>query len=111
MPSNKELIEAIAAVSPETDVSGMSNAQMTEKLKELRTEPAEPAPAEPAPAEPAPAEPAAAEYTVAPGKAITSKKGILSGDTADEVTADMLAGGDEAIKSFVKSGHIIENKG
>lgn len=47
-------------------------------------------------------------FYVAPRKAITSKKGILSGDRADEVKAEYLAGGDEALKAFIKSGHVVK---
>ncbi len=47
-------------------------------------------------------------YYVAPGKSLTSLKGILSGDTADEVKAEYLAGGKEAVDAFVKSGHVLK---
>ena len=47
-------------------------------------------------------------FYVAPGKALTSKKGILSGDTSDEVKAEYLPGGKEALGSFVKSGHVLK---
>lgn len=41
---------------------------------------------------------------VVPGKAITSKRGILA--DGDEIKADDLAGGKEALDAFVKSGHV-----
>ena len=47
-------------------------------------------------------------YYVAPGKALTSKKGILSGDTSDEVKAEYLPGGKDALAAFVKSGHVLK---
>ena len=47
-------------------------------------------------------------FYVAPGKAITSKKGILSGDTSDEVKAEYLEGGKDALAAFVESGHILK---
>lgn len=47
-------------------------------------------------------------FYVAPRKAITSKRGILSGDTADEVKAEYLAGGQKAVDAFVASGHILK---
>lgn len=47
-------------------------------------------------------------FYVAPGKALTSKKGILSGDTSDEVKAEYLPGGKEALDRFVKSGHVLK---
>lgn len=48
-----------------------------------------------------------AGYTVAAGKAITTKRGILA-DGAKIEERD-LAGGDDAIAAFVKSGHIVKN--
>lgn len=47
-------------------------------------------------------------FYVAPRCAITSKKGILSGDTEDEVKAEFLAGGQSALDAFVKSGHVLK---
>ena len=47
------------------------------------------------------------EYQVAPGKAITCKKGIVA--DGDEVKAEYFIDGDKAVKRFVKSGHIIKN--
>lgn len=47
-------------------------------------------------------------FYVAPGKSLTSKKGILSGDTSDEVKAEYLRGGKEALDAFVKSGHVLK---
>ena len=44
------------------------------------------------------------EFYLSKGKAITSRRGILA--DGDEVTANDLAGGENAIKAFVKSGHI-----
>ena len=38
------------------------------------------------------------------GKAITSKRGILA--DGDEIKAEDLAGGTEALEAFVKSGHV-----
>jgi hypothetical protein len=47
---------------------------------------------------------AEAGHTVAKGKSITSKVGILS--AGDEVTAEMLAGGADALSALLKAGHI-----
>ena len=47
-------------------------------------------------------------FYVAPRKAITSKRGILSGDTADEVKVSDLAGGKDAFEAFIESGHILK---
>lgn len=43
-------------------------------------------------------------YFVNEGKALTSKRGILA--EGDEIKADDLAGGKEALDAFVKSGHV-----
>lgn len=43
-------------------------------------------------------------FSVSKGKAVTSKRGILS--DGDEIKADDLAGGKEALDAFVKSGHV-----
>lgn len=47
-------------------------------------------------------------FYVAPRKSLTSKKGILSGDTEDEVKAEYLAGGNDALQAFIKSGHVLK---
>ena len=47
-------------------------------------------------------------YFMAPGCAVTSKKGILSGDTKDEVKVEYLHGGKAALEAFVESGHIVK---
>jgi len=46
-------------------------------------------------------------FTIAKGKAITTKRGILG--EGDEIKIKDLEGGKEAIDSFVKSGHIDKN--
>lgn len=46
-------------------------------------------------------------FYVKEGKAVTSKRGILS-DGA-EIKADDLAGGKEALDAFVKSGHVVKS--
>lgn len=45
-------------------------------------------------------------YSIAEGKSLTSKRGILG--PGEEIKPADLAGGADAIKSFVKSGHIIK---
>lgn len=45
-------------------------------------------------------------YSIAEGKALTSKKGILG--PGMEVTAEHLSGGKAAIDKFVKSGYIVK---
>lgn len=46
-------------------------------------------------------------FYVKEGKAVTSKRGILS--DGDEIKADDLAGGKEALDAFVKSGHVVKS--
>lgn len=43
-------------------------------------------------------------FRVSNGKAITSKRGILA--DGDEIKAEDLAGGKEALEAFVKSGQV-----
>jgi hypothetical protein len=102
MASNKELIESIVEVSaalskeaPETDKK--TNAELSEMLKELKIL--------------GPGEKNSdwdkvpvLDYVVNAGKAITSKRGILA--DGDEIGAEDLAGGDDALQAFVVSGHV-----
>lgn len=46
-------------------------------------------------------------FYVKEGKAVTSKRGILS--DGDEIKADDLPGGKEALDAFVKSGHVAKS--
>lgn len=46
-------------------------------------------------------------FYVKEGKAVTSKRGILS--DGDEIKADDLPGGKEALDAFVKSGHVVKS--
>lgn len=52
--------------------------------------------------------PEPAPFTIAEGKALTSKKGILG--PGDEVKPEYLPGGQDTIDKFVKSGHIVKAK-
>lgn len=128
MPSNAELKASIEELSAELDVEtvtdGLTNAQLADKLSDLRDEKAKRATA-PAPGTQAAAEADAAAqaldalmtpvvtakppYYMAPGKAVTSKAGILSGDTADEVKAEYFEGGDETLQALVESGHVLKS--
>lgn len=47
-------------------------------------------------------------YYLAPRKAIATKRGILSGDTEDEITVGDLPGGEDALAAFIESGHILK---
>ena len=123
MPSNAELKASIEELSAELDVEtvtdGLTNAQLADKLSDLRDEKATRA-AAPAPdtqaaaaqaldALMAPVVTAKPPYYMAPGKAVTSKAGILSGDTADEVKAEYFEGGDETLQALVGSGYVLKS--
>ena len=126
MPSNAELKASIEELSAELGVEtvtdGLTNAQLADKLGDLRDEKTKRA-AAPAPgtqaaldaaaqaldAPMAPAVVAKPPYYMAPGKAVTSKAGILSGDTADEVKAEYFEGGDETLKALVDGGYVLKS--
>lgn len=128
MPSNADLIKAASELAAELTeklgepvevaTEGLSNAQLNELVSGLRAqlkdaEPQDPA-AEAAEAKAAVQAAKAAEakkkppYYMAPRKSLTSKRGILSGDTEDEVKAEYLAGGQAALDAFVASGHVLK---
>jgi hypothetical protein len=117
MPSNADIIKAIAEAAeaagvdvPETE--GKNNAELAAILSELKKTDRKADKAEKlAEAAEAVKEDEATEekkppFSVAPGKAITSKRGILS--EGDEVKAEDFPTGDKALKAFVKSGHIVK---
>lgn len=136
MPSNAELKASIEELSAELGVEtvtdGLTNAQLADKLSDLRDEKtkraAAPAPDTQAEADAAaqaqaeadaaaqaldalmaPAVVAKPPYYMAPGKAVTSKAGILSGDTADEVKVEYFEGGDETLQALVESGYVLKS--
>jgi hypothetical protein len=127
MASNKVLIESISGLAlalgstaPETE--GKTNADLVIILNGLKAEKApEPEPAapvpEPKPAAPVPEpKPAASipeqepepelKFYIVTGKALTSKRGILS--DGDEINAEDLPDGLKALKAFVKSGYVVK---
>jgi len=132
MPKNKEIIASIeetaATMGVEVpkliheDGKVFSNIELGEALTALRASgdnpdaPKEDAPKEDAPKEDAPKADAAAKevkkakkvypYSIAPGKSLTSKKGILQG--GDEIKASYLAGGDASLATHVKNGIVIK---
>ena len=116
MPSNKELsaeANALAAdLGLEITTAGLKNdelAKLASDLKAKKTDAENETQADTAPPAPPVKENAKKPaYYVAPRKALTSKKGILSGDTVDEVKAEYLAGGEDALAAFVESGHVLK---
>jgi hypothetical protein len=105
MASNSVLIEsilglALALGSTAPDTEGKTNAQLVIILNGLKAEKAEKAP-EPEPElEPEP------KFYIVAGKAITSKRGILS--DGDEIKEGDLPDGLKALKAFVKSGYVVK---
>lgn len=100
MPSNKQLTTDILAFDANASLEGMNNDDLAARLKKLRTEATEVVP------EVAKAMPAG--HTVAEGRAITSKRGML--EAGDEVSASVLGGGADALEALVKSGYIVAPK-
>jgi hypothetical protein len=100
MPSNNELIKEAEGLAGklETTVETADHDQATKAAQAKKA-------ARNAGKQPKPTRP---PFYVAPGKSLTSKKGILSGDTADEVKAEFLTGGKKALDAFVKSGHVLK---
>ena len=110
MASNKILTKETVAVAlllgltVETD--GLNNAQLAALLSDLKAKQKDAetvTQADTAEAAEA-AEAAEIKFHVMAGKAITSKRGILA--DGDEIKAEDLAGGTEALEAFVKSGHV-----
>jgi len=123
MPSNKDLVKAIADISAELEkdapkTEGKNNGELANILSALKAEKKEadkdltPDAAAKAAAEAkAKAEEEAKAkadekppFFVMPGKCLTSKRGLLA--DGDEIKASDLAGGKEALEAFVKSGHV-----
>lgn len=99
MPSNVELIAAIREIDRDAKTDGLSNADLSKMLTDLRK-----------PVEEVEPEPDLPPYYVAPGKAVTTrKKGhVLSGDTQDEVKPGDLAGGKDAFNTLLKAKVILK---
>ena len=115
MPSNKELKESIVAITVEAGVdtpvlSGKSNDELTIMLQKLTT-PAPPEPEVEAPPEPeveAPPEPEveAFPYSIAPGKSVTCKKGVLA--DGDEMKVEFIHGGQDSLDKLIKRKYVIK---
>ena len=117
MPSNKELITQIVVLSGqlglELETKDLKNDELVELVSDLRAKKKDAdtqTAADDAEAKAkADAEAKAKKppFSVAKGKSITSKRGILA--DGDEIKAKDLAGGQDAIDAFVQSGHIDKN--
>lgn len=103
MASNQELIEKIKSIDPDAKVAGLTNKDLNEHLKSLNAAKQGGAPTPP---EPETKEKVSGSYKVAAGKALTTRRGIKS--EGDTITVSDMTGGDEAFKSFLKTGHIVK---
>ena len=114
MPSNADIIKAIEAEAeakgadvPETE--GKNNAELADILSGLKKTDKANKLAEAAAAAAENQEEKEVEkppFSVGEGKAITTKRGILS--DGDEIKAEDLAGGKDALEAFVESGHVVK---
>ena len=94
MPSTKNPTEEIAAAIAEAEAAEAAEAAKLAEAEEKKAVKV--------------AKKKKPPFYVAPRKSLTSKRGILSGDTSDEVKAEYLSGGSVALAAFVKSGHVIK---
>ena len=136
MPSNKQYADQANELAKELGIpivtKGMSNIKLGELVSDLLAKKTDAntitqadAPAPPPP--PAEADDADAQakvdadaqakvdadaqveifpYCIAPGKAITSRKGVLS--DGDEIKAEYVAGGEDTLADLVKKGFVIK---
>lgn len=100
MPSNKDLTtladELAEKLGLTIETEGLRNDGLAELVSDLKAKKKD-----------ADTQTAADEkppFYVMPGKSLTSKRGILA--DGDEIKADDLAGGKDALDAFVDSGHI-----
>ena len=106
------IAELSVALGVQTPVDGLGDDELLTLAESLEAEVADAEAKATAKAKKAkkPATPKPPFY-VAPGRAITSKKGIISGDDGPargEVKASYLAGGQVAIDALIESGHILK---
>lgn len=104
MPSNKDLIkQALAlavALSLVIETDGLSNEKLAALVSDLKAKKKDADTVTQADTAPKVA------YSIAKGRAITSRRGILA--DGDEIKENDLAGGQKALDAFVKSGHVVK---
>jgi len=129
MPSNKELAAEAEALAAELDLEvnteGLKNNQLADLVSDLKAKKTDAdndtqaddaedkataeamakAAARKSGKAPAKKKP---PFYVAPRCAVTTKRGILSGDSEDEIKAEDLPGGEADLKAFVESGHVLK---
>ncbi len=109
MPSNKDLIAKTlilaTALSLDVKTDGLSNQQLADLVSDLHAKKrdADTVTQADTAAKLAKAVPG---YSIAKGKALTSPRGILV--AGDEIKPGDLAGGQDALDVFVKSGHVVK---
>lgn len=115
MASNRELKAEAEALGEELGVSvetkGLGNAALTELVEGLREQASEPVPVQSEPNAPSAPKASAgpARMVVAPGRAITSTRGLLKPGT--EVQPAFFAGdGAAVLANLVATGHVIEQR-
>ena len=110
MPSNAELSTQAANLAEELnleiDTEGLNNAQLAALVSDLKAK-ADDASLDTQADTAAKATKKPAFY-VAPRKAITTKRGILTGDSEDEVKAGDLHGGKATLEALVESEHVLK---
>lgn len=114
MPSNnsfkKEITELAKALSLEINTDGLNNNKLAALVKDLRAKKKDAETETQADNAPRVADKAAVEpesknsFIVCTGKAITTRRGILS--NGDEIKAEDISGGKEALERFILSGHV-----
>ena len=110
MPSNKDLGKSIRALDPNQELEDKSNQELEAILATLQAADADAKTKADADAKTKADAKKPAHY-VAPGKAITTKRGMISGDDElekTEIRAEDLPTGEDALKHFVKTGHVLK---
>lgn len=121
MPSNQELLDQIAELSEKLDkkveTEGLNNNELNKLAKELRAElkefdngadeaAAKKAEVQAQKEEDAKNAPELSGLRVAPGRSVTSKKGIM--DENQPVSANIFEGGEETVKKLLKAGILVK---
>ena len=101
MATNKELIESILNLDADAKVDDLNNKNLAALLKELNSAEGN-GELSIASVEEVKLHP----YSIAKGKSVVCKKGILS--HGDEIKSDYLGGGEDALNALVKSKVVVK---
>ena len=99
MATNKDMIADILKLDENATTEGLNNAQLTKLLKELNADEGELLLPDVEKVKVAP-------YSIAQGKAVTCKKGML--EHGDEIKAEYLGGGQDALDLLVNSKVVVK---